>query len=355
LKRRVAVLGATGLVGQRLVSMLSRHPWFELVFVASSERAAGRRYGEHVKWIIEDPMPQRVAEMRLENPDADSLSRERVDVVFTALAAEVAEKLEPELAKRGFAVISNSGGMRLEPDIPLLVPEVNADHVDAIEFQRKHRGWSGFIVKAPNCTAAILTLSLKPLVDEYGVRRVLVSTMQAISGAGLTGLPSMFIQDNLIPYIEGEEESMERETLKMLGALSEGVIKPSSDISISASCHRVPVLEGHTMTVFAELARKPGSIEEVVKVLEEFSGNKIKGLGLPSAPSRPIVVRREADRPQPRLDRWESGGMSIVVGRVREDHVIGGVKYIAVGHNTVRGTAGNSVLIAELLAVRGYI
>jgi len=355
LKRRIAVLGATGLVGQRLVSMLSRHPWFELVFVASSERAAGKKYGEHVKWVIEEPMPQHVAEMRLENPDADSLSRERVDIVFAALAPEVAEKLEPELAKRGFAVVSNSGSMRLELDIPLLVPEVNVDHVDAIEFQRKRRGWSGFIVKAPNCTATILTLSLKPLIDEYGVRRVLVSTMQAISGAGLTGLPSMFIQDNLIPYIEGEEESVERETLKMLGTLSEGVIKPSSSISISASCHRVPVLEGHTMAVFAELVRKPGSIEEVVKVLEEFRGNKIKGLGLPSAPSRPVVVRGEADRPQPRLDRWEGSGMSVVVGRVREDNVIGGVKYIAVGHNTVRGTAGNAILIAELLAVRGYI
>lgn len=355
MKRRVAVMGATGLVGQRLVSMLSKHPWFELAFISSSERAAGRKYGEHVKWVVEDPMPQHVAEMRLENPDVDLLSRERIDVVFTALPAETAEKLEPELARRGFAVVSNASNMRLDPDIPLLNPEVNADHVDVIESQRKRRGWSGFIVKIPNCTTSILTLSLKPLVDEYGVRRVLVSTMQAISGAGLTGLPSMFIQDNIIPYIEGEEEKVERETLKIFGVLSEGVIKPSLSLSVSASCHRVPVLEGHTMSVFAELVRKPDSIEEFVKVLEEFRDNKIKGLGLPSAPSRPIVVRREVDRPQPRLDRWEGGGMSIVVGRVREDHIIGGVKYVAMGHNTVRGAAGNAILIAELLAVRGYI
>jgi len=165
----------------------------------------------------------------------------------------------------------------------------------------------------------------------------------------------MFIQDNLIPYIEGEEEKVELETLKIFGVLSEGVIKPSLSLSVSASCHRVPVLEGHTMAVFAELVRKPGSVEEAIKAMEEFRSNKIKGLGLPSAPSRPIVVRREVDRPQPRLDRWEGNGMSVVVGRVREDPVVGGVKYVAMGHNTVRGAAGNAVLIAELLAVRGYI
>jgi len=351
-KYRALVLGATGVVGQRFVSLLSRHPWFELVALVASSRSAGQTYGDTVKWVIEDRIPEDVASMKLEPLDLNVIESYKPDVVFSALPSEVYD-VEVELAKKGFTVVSNSSPMRLEPDIPLLNPEVNADHVEVVEVQRERRGWRGFIVKVPNCTTAILTLSLKPILDEFGVRRVIVSTMQAISGAGLTGLPAMLIQDNVIPYIEGEEEKVENETLKILGKPSRDGVKPA-EIKVSASCHRVPVLEGHMEAVFVETIAKL-SVDDVVKAMEEFRGNKLRGLNLPTAPPKPIVVRREKDRPQTRLDRMEGKGMAVVVGRIRVDNVIGGVKYIVLGHNTIRGAAGTGVLIAELLAAKNMI
>lgn len=355
LKFRAAVLGATGVVGQRLVSLLAEHPWFDLVLVAGSEQSAGRKYVETVKWVIESPIPKKLEEYVLESPAVDVVIRKSVDVAFVALPAEVAEPVEVELAKQGIAVVSNASPMRREPDVPLLNPEVNADHLDIVKYQKKNRGWEGFIVKVPNCTTAILTLSLKPLLDEFGIRRVIVSSMQAISGAGLTGLPSLYILDNIIPYIENEEEKVENESLKILGEVGREGIKPNSKISVSASCHRVMVLDGHTLAVFVELERTPSSIEEIAKAMEVFKTNKIRDIKLPSAPDRPIVLRREADRPQPRLDRFEGRGMSVVVGRVRRDAVLGGVKYVVLGHNTLRGAAGTCVLVGELLAARGLL
>jgi len=353
MKRRVAVLGATGIVGQRFVQFLADHPWFELELVMASERSAGKIYAQAVTWVLEKPMPKKAYELKLYPIDIDLVAKEKIDIVFTALPADVAKELEPQLAKKGVMVVSNASSMRLESDVPLLNPEVNADHVDAIEVQRRNRGWSGAIVKVPNCTTAIATLSLKPLVDVFGVGKVIVSTMQALSGAGLTGVPSMFILDNLIPYIEGEEEKVENESRKILGTFNGNNIEFNKEISVTASCHRVMVLEGHTEAIFAELKSKT-SMDEIIKVMEEFKSNKIKNMGLPTAPEKPIVVRREIDRPQPRLDRLEGNGMSIVVGRVREDKTLNGVKYVVLGHNTIRGAAGTGVLIAELLVKKGY-
>jgi aspartate semialdehyde dehydrogenase (EC 1.2.1.11) len=351
-KRRVAILGATGLVGQRFVSLLSKHPWFKIVLLVGSERNYGRKYKEVVKWVLEEPLPQDLGDMVLEKLEPGRIMEEHVDIVFSALPSEVAVDVEVELAKKGVIVVSNASPMRMEPDIPLLNPEVNADHIELLELQRRIRGWSGGIVKVPNCTTSILTLSLKPIVDEYGVRRVIVSSMQAISGAGLNGLPAMIIADNLVPFIEGEEEKVEKETIKIMGELKESGVVPRNEIKVSASCHRVNVLEGHTLSVFVELDKR-ASVEELIKTITEFKTNKIKDLQLPTAPLKPIIVREENDRPQPRLDRYESGGMSVVIGRIRYDEVIGGVKYIVLGHNTIRGAAGNGVLIAELLVAKG--
>lgn len=347
MKRKVAVVGSTGLVGQRFVSLLSGHPWFEIAILTGSESSAGKLYGESVRWSLEEPMPPGIGEYRLEKMDVTTVAKE-AEVAFIALPPDEAEKVEVELAKRGVSVISNASNRRLEPDIPLINPEVNAHHLEAIENQRRKRGWSGSIVKVPNCTASILTLSLKPLLDDFGIRRVIASSMQAISGAGLKGLPSMYILDNLIPYIEGEEEKVENETLKILGEPYNGEIHKNSSISISASCHRVMVLEGHTIAVFVELERE-AHLDEVIRSMEEFRGDRIKNKPLPSKPERPIIVRKEEDRPQPRLDRNAGRGMSVVVGRIREDRALGGVKYVVLGHNTIRGAAGTGVLIAELM------
>lgn len=351
--KRVAVMGATGIVGQRLVSLLGSHPWFELAVVAASERGVGKKYCDVVKWVIEKPIPDSVCDLEL-SPVSSEIVREKIDVVFTALPAEVARDVEIELARRGVVVVSNASPMRLEPDIPLINPEVNADHIEAVENQRRVRGWSGAIVKVPNCTTAILTLSLKPILDEFGVRRVVVSTMQALSGAGLTGVPSMLILDNLIPFIEGEEEKVENESRKILGYLRGGEIAFNTSFTVSASCHRVMVLEGHTEAVFVETEREV-IVEDLIKIMEEFRFNKIKGLGLPTAPEKPIIVRREVDRPQPRFDRMEGGGMSVVVGRLRRDYALNGVKYVVLGHNTLRGAAGTGVLIAELMVKKGLV
>lgn len=351
--KRVVVLGATGIVGQRFVSLLGEHPWFELAIVAASERSVGKKYCEAVKWVVEKPIPKSVLDLEL-SPISSDIVKENIDIAFTALPAEMARDIEIELAKRGVVVVSNASPMRLEPDIPLINPEVNADHIEVIEYQRRIRNWDGAIIKVPNCTTAILTLSLKPILDEFGIKKVIVSTMQALSGAGLTGVPSMLILDNLIPFIEGEEEKVENESRKILGDLKSSGIELNTGFTVSASCHRVMVLEGHTEAVFVETERDV-VIEDLVKSMEEFKTNKIRGLGLPTAPERPIVVRREIDRPQPRFDRMEGGGMSVVVGRVRKDYALNGVKYVVLGHNTLRGAAGTGVLIAELMVKKGLV
>jgi aspartate-semialdehyde dehydrogenase len=349
---RVAVLGATGLVGQRFVARLSRHPWFELEALYSSPEKAGLRYGEAVQWVIDEHPDDYVWEERLKPLKPEDVAREGFDIVFSALPSGVARDVEVELARLGVRVVSNASPLRMEPDIPLLNPEVNADHARLVELQ-SGRGWKGWIAKVPNCTTAILTLALKPLHDEYRVKRVTVATMQAVTGAGLRGVPSTVIIDNLIPFIPGEEEKVETESRKILGTLGDTRVEPAG-FKVTAITTRVPVLDGHTEAVFVELEEPPATADEAASVLEEFKGNKIKSMGLPSAPEKPVIVRREEDRPQPRLDRLAGNGMTVTVGRLSLDPVTGGVKMVILGHNTIRGAAGNGVLIAELLHKLGY-
>jgi len=351
-KLSVAVLGSTGLVGQRFVQLLHDHPWFELEVLTASERSVGLKYGEAVRWVWSDSPPESVSDLRVASTSYESVKD--VDVVFSALPSSVARDVEVEIARRGKVVVSNASPLRMEPDVPLVNPEVNWDHLRLIEVQRERRGWRGFVAKNPNCTTAILTLTLKPLLDEYGIARVRVATMQALSGAGYRGVYSMDILDNIVPYIKEEEEKVRRETRKILGKLSGDGVEPLP-IGVAASCHRVPVLEGHLEAVFVELRERPSSLDEVVEVLRRFRGRP-QELGLPTAPERPVVVRTELDRPQPRLDRDVGRGMSVVVGRVRWSEASDReLKYLALGSNTVRGAAGAAVLIAELLVAEGYI
>jgi len=343
---KAAVLGATGNVGQIFVQLLNGHPWFKVSVVAASERSAERKYSEASRWRQPTPIPEDVADLDVVSIETKDVKD--VDVVFSALPAEIAGKTEEEFAKAGYVVVSNASAHRMEPDVPLLNPEINCDHVSLIEEQRKNRKWDGAIVTNPNCSTAVLTLPLKPIYDEFGINRVVVSTMQAISGAGYPGVASLDIVDNVIPFIGKEEEKMETETLKILGSPTQ-----PADFKVSASCHRVPTLDGHMEAVFVELKREADP-DSVIAAMKNFVGEPQK-LKLPTAPAKPVVVRREEDRPQTRLDRMEGGGMSVVVGRVRKDPVIRGVKFVALGHNTIRGAAGCAILNAEYLKAKKYI
>ncbi len=343
---KAAVLGATGMVGQIFIELLEGHPWFEVTVVAASDRSAGLKYSDVAKWKLPTPIPEAVS--TLEVLEISPKEVEDVDLVFSALPAEVAGKAEEDFANAGYVVISNASSHRMEPDVPLLNPEANFDHIALIDEQRKKRKWSGAIVTNPNCSTTVLSLPLKPIDTEFGIKKVVVSTMQALSGAGYPGVASIDIVDNVIPFIRNEEEKMQIETQKILGSPS----RPAS-FEISASCHRIAALDGHLEAVFVELEHK-ATPESVVETLERFVGEPQR-LELPTAPSKPVVVRREEDRPQTRLDRMEGRGMSVVVGRVREDSVMRGVKFIALGHNTIRGAAGCGILNAECLKAKKYI
>ena len=349
----VAVLGATGTVGQHFVKLLLDHPWFELAALTASERSVGKRYAEAAKWYLSEGVPERVADIEVRPTDPKAV--EDAKVLFSAMPAEEAARVEPACAEAGFIVSSNSSNFRMDPDIPLIIPEVNPDHLALIDVQRKRRGCDGYIVKNPNCTTIVFVLPLKPLLDEFGVRNALVGSMQALSGAGWAGVPSMAIEDNVIPFIAREEEKCEEEPPKLLGALKKGRVEPAP-IRVSASCHRVPVLDGHTVAVFAELGRE-ASPEEVAGALNEFKG-KPQQLKLPTAPEQPVIVSDAADMPQPRYARSAGSvpGMAVVVGRVRRDPaLVNGIKFVCCGHNVVRGAAGAAVLNAELLKAEGYL
>ncbi len=339
------VIGSTGLVGQRLVYYLSNHPWFRLIGVTASDDKAGKRYEEVVRWSLENPMPSSVKDMKIMKMDINEIVSQKPDIVFTALPTSVSTRVDQELAKKGMIVVSHASNNRLDPDVPLLNPEVNADHVEVAKLQENR--WSGKIFKVANCASTILTLALKPIYDDFGIKRVFVSTMQALSGAGLNGVAGMAILDNIIPYIEDEEDKIETESLKMLGTISNNGILLNDKFIVSATVHRVNVLEGHLEAVFLK-TEKDAEVEDIKESLREFRNNKIKGMGLPMQPEAPVVVREEKDRPQPRLDRMEGNGMSVVVGRIRKDKE-GWIKFNVLGHNTIRGAAGNGILIAELL------
>ena len=342
---KAAILGATGLVGQRFVQLLNDHEWFEITTLTGSERSSGVKYGEAVNWRMETPLKKEVAGLTVQPSEPRSVD---ADVVFSALPAEQAQGIEEDFAREGFAVVSNASSHRMDPDVPLMNPEANFTHLSLIDEQRRNRKWDGSIVTNPNCTSAVLTLSLKPICDSFGLRSVVMSSMQAASGAGYPGVASLDIIDNVIPFINGEEEKVQRETTKILGQVGR-----SAEFVVSASCHRVAVLDGHTEAVFVQ-TEKPATPAQVEQCMEVFTAEPQK-LKLPTAPERPIIVRSEQDRPQPRFDRNEGHGMSVVVGRVRSDPVFSGVKYVALGHNTIRGAAGCALLIAESMKSQGYL
>jgi aspartate-semialdehyde dehydrogenase len=336
-KYSVAVLGATGMVGQKFIQILSNHEWFDIKSLVASEKRVGKFYGEEVEWKVSANVPEKVRDIEMLPMDPKKVD---ADIVFSALPSDTARKVEADFASEGFVVASNASAFRMEKDVPLMIPEVNPEHLGLIEVQKKNRNWDGFIVTNPNCTTIILVLSLKPLMD-LGLKRVIVSSMQALSGAGYPGVPSLAIMDNVLPFIKGEEEKVEEEPLKLLGKFNGSEVE-YADLTVSASCHRVPVIDGHLEAVWAEFSRDV----EVDEVIDAF--NSLKPLDLPTSPEKVIIVRKESDRPQPRLDRDEGDGMSITVGRVRKDSS-NAIKYLVLGHNTVRGAAGASILNAELM------
>ena len=346
-KFKAGVLGATGLVGQRLVSLLANHPWFELSEVAASERSSGKRYAEAANWHLDAAMPERARDLLVKGLEA----KLDCDFVFSALDSSVAGPAEEEFARAGYPVVSNSKNHRMAPDVPLLLPEVNAAHLDAIPLQQKNRGYdTGFIVTNPNCSTAGLVLVLKPLADAFGLEKVFVVTLQAVSGAGYPGVASMDIQGNVIPFIGGEEEKMESEPQKLMGRW-DGARFVDAGLGISAHCNRVPVLEGHLECVSLSL-KKIASLNEVREALSTFKVDAALA-ALPSAIRHPVVVLDEENRPQPRRDVNAGNGMAAVVGRVRECPILD-VKLTLLSHNLVRGAAGAALLNAELLAARGF-
>ncbi|MBU2559438.1 aspartate-semialdehyde dehydrogenase [archaeon] len=342
MKIKVAVLGATGMVGQRFIQPLVDHPFFELSCLAASGRSAGKPYKEATKWVLDENMPEGIGDTVVVACDPKEVD---ADIVFSALPSSIAKEVEPAFAKAGFIVASNASTYRMGPDIPLLIPEVNPEHLDMIEVQKKNHGWDGCIVTNPNCSTIMAILSMKPVFDAFGIESAFVATMQAISGAGYSGVKSMAILDNVIPFIGGEEDKVETEGQKLLGKFNGEKIE-FADFKVSASCNRVHVLDGHTENVFLK-TREPCTPEDVKKVMRDFKALP-QELKLPTAPENPIIVREEPDRPQPRLDRGAGNGMSVTVGRVRKDSIFD-VKYTVMGHNTIRGAAGASILNAELI------
>ncbi len=337
---KTGVLGATGAVGQRFVEALARHPWFEITALAASERSAGKKYRDAANWRLESQIPEEAADVEVVPVDVGAVD---ADLVFSALPADLAKKVEPDFVKAGCVVASNAGAFRKEADVPLMIPEVNPEHLGLIDVQRDNRGWDGCIVTNPNCTTIMFTLTLKPLM-RFGLENVKIASMQAISGAGFDGIPGMAILENVVPYIGGEEEKVESEPLKLLGEFDGSQVIPA-EINISASCHRVPVMDGHLEALWAGMADDP-TPGEVRQAFLDFD----PGISdLPTEPEHPIIVRDEPDRPQPRLDRNAGDGMSVSVGRIRE-----GIRYMVMGHNTIRGAAGASVLNAELMHKKGY-
>ncbi|MFB6079388.1 MAG: aspartate-semialdehyde dehydrogenase [Haloferacaceae archaeon] len=340
---RVGILGATGAVGQRFVQLLDDHE-FEVVALTASEDSAGRPYRDAAKWRLDTPIPEDVADITVRRTAPDALPDD-LDLVFSSLPSSVGAEVEPDLCEAGYVVSSNSSNARLADDVPLTIPEVNPDHLDLIEVQREERGWDGALVKNPNCSTITMVPTLAAL-DEFGLERVSVATLQAVSGAGYSGVTSMEIIDNAIPHIGGEEEKMETESRKLLGEF-DGREVAWHDADVDASCNRIATLDGHLENVFADLAEDPDP-EAVADAMRAYPG-----IDLPSAPDRLIHVFEDPDRPQPRLDRHRDGGMAVAAGGIKSTDR--GVRYNCLAHNTLRGAAGASILNGELLADRGWL
>jgi len=345
----VAVLGATGAVGQRFIQLLESHPWFELAAVAASQRSVGRTYAQACVWRLPTALPRVVERMIVRSLDPQQLHG--IDLVFSALPASVAVDVEPAFARAGKIISSNASAYRFDEDIPLLVPEINAGHTALIDVQRANRNWPGSLVTNPNCTTTGIALVLKPLADVFGLQTVMATSMQAVSGAGYPGVASLDAIDNVLCLIPGEEEKMEKEARILLGRMEEGCQKEAC-FGFSAQANRVPVIDGHTICLSLKL-EKSASVDEVQSVLAAFRGDDA-ARDLPSSPESPLVVRTEPDRPQPRLDREAGGGMQVSVGRIRECPVLD-IRLVLVVHNTVRGAAGGSILNSELLVQEGYV
>jgi len=346
MKIPAGILGATGVVGQRFVQLLENHPWFEITWLAASDRSTDLEYGAAARWRLKTPIPSRLESMRLASAEPPGAPK----LIFSALEAAVADELEPRFATAGHAVVSNASAFRMRPEVPLLVPEVNAAHLRLLE-QQSWRAKGGFIVTNPNCSATGLVMALAPLQQAFGVEKVFAVTMQAVSGAGYPGVASLDILGNVIPYVAKEEEKMEIETRKMLGRLNGAGIAPA-ELTVSAHCNRVPVEDGHTESVSVKL-RKPATREQIIQTFREFRGRP-QELRLPSAPERPIIFLEAADRPQPVLDVNAGGGMSVSIGRLRACPLLDW-KFTVLSHNTIRGAAGAALLNAELLKAEGYL
>ena len=342
----VGILGATGMVGQRFVQFLQNHPWFEIAWMGASDRSAGKVYREATSWRLDGAMPASV--QHLEVRECKPVNAPRL--VFSSMDASVATEIEREFAEAGHVIVSNSRNHRMEPDVPLLIPEVNPDHLKIIPHQQRLRGWKGQIATNPNCSTMVLALALAPL-KQFGITRVIVTTMQAISGAGYPGVASMDISANVIPFVGGEEEKMQQETQKILGDFTGEGLRPLN-AKVSAHCNRVPVVDGHTITVSVEFERKP-SRDDIIGALVNFRSVP-QERKLPSAPPQPIIYMEENDRPQPRRDAERERGMATFVGRMRECPVLD-YKFVALGHNTIRGAAGAAVLNAELMYSEGLL
>ena len=357
--KRVAIIGVTGAVGQEFVVALNKHPWFEVKQIAASERSANKKFVDAIrdvnsgilKWHIKEEIPEYVKNMIVES--VDDIKPENLDLIFTSIESEAAREIESRLAK-DVPVISTSAAFRYEADVPILIPGINDDHVGLLEVQKKNRGWKGFIAPLPNCTTTGLAITIRPLFDSFDVQKIIMTSMQSMSGAGRSpGVSALDITDNIIPYIPKEEDKVRIETGKILGKLLDGKISPAT-FKVSCTCTRVPVIDGHTETVFVETSKHVDP-DTVKKAMQDFS-SKVSVTGLPSAPKNYLVVNDDPTRPQPRLDREVDGGMSTVVGRLREDTVFeNGIKYVLFSHNEKMGSAKGAVLLAEMLYKKGLI
>ncbi len=349
-KYPIGILGATGMVGQRFIQLLENHPWFEVAWLAASDRSSGKKYGDAAKWRLDTPLPERMARMTVSPAEPEGAPK----IIFAALDAAIAREMEPKFAAAGCAVVSNSSAYRMAPNVPLVIPEINAEHLHLIEEQPSRSESGGYMVTNPNCSTIGLVMALKPIEERFGIEQIFVTTMQAVSGAGYPGVPSMDILGNVVPYIGSEEEKMEAETLKLLGRLEGHAVTPLA-ARITAHCNRVAVEDGHTESVSIKLGNKLGrdaTREEVLAAWAEFK--PLAGQGLPTAPDQPVQWAEQPDRPQPRLDRNRGNGMAVTVGRLRPCGVLDW-KFTALSHNTIRGAAGAAILNAELLASLGKL
>jgi aspartate-semialdehyde dehydrogenase len=342
----VGILGATGMVGQHFIKFLQGHPWFDIRWLGASDRSAGKKYRDATKWHLQGVIPDKEGDLVVEECKPNNAPR----LLFSSMDSSVATEIERAFAQAGHIIVSNSKNHRMDTDVPLLVPEINPDHLKLVPGQQRHRPWKGQIVTNPNCATISLVMGLGPL-KPFGITQVIATTMQAISGAGYPGVPSMDINANVIPFIGGEEEKMEQETQKILGDFSGDHIRPLA-AKVSAHCNRVPVVDGHTVTISVELSAKPKEAD-ILHALESYSSVP-QQRELPSAPRRPVIYMTETDRPQPRKDAERERGMATFVGRLRACPVLD-YKFVALGHNTVRGAAGAAVLNAELMYSEGLL